>query len=469
MRMSSQICLALIVSVVAATSVVAEERPPNVVIIFTDDQGYGDVGCYGAKGFSTPNLDNLAHQGTRFTNFHVAQAVCSASRIALLTGCYPNRVGFSGALGPGSKIGIHADELTIAEMLKAKGYATAAVGKWHLGSKAPCLPRQNGFDSWYGLPYSNDMWPNHPTAKFPDLPLMENETVLELNSDQTKLTTDYTTHAVNFIDKNHDKPFFLYLAHSMPHVPLFVSDKFKGKTELGLYGDVISEIDWSVGEVLSCLERHKLTDNTIVIYTSDNGPWLSYGNHAGMTAGLKEGKGTSWEGGVRVPCIMRYPNKIPAGRVCDEPLMTIDILPTLAHLTNGELPKHTIDGLNVWPILANEQNAKNPHDGYAIYYNKNDLQAVISGHWKLVLPHRYRTLSGRPGGSDGKPAKYDMTDATLGLYDMQTDATELINVADKNPAVVMQLQSLAEKFRADLGDNLTKRQPTHVRAPGKVE
>ena len=448
---------------------IGAERPPNVVIIFTDDQAYGDVGCFGAKGFTTPNLDRLAEQGTRFTNFHVAQAVCSASRIALLTGCYPNRVGFSGALGPNSKIGIHADEMTIGEMLKARGYASAAVGKWHLGDKPQFLPTNNGFDSWYGLPYSNDMWPNHPTAKFPPLPLMEGGNILELNPDQTKLTTDYTTHAVRFIEQNHDKPFFLYLAHSMPHVPLFVSDKFKGKTERGLFGDVISEIDWSVGQVMETLDKHHLRDNTIVIYTSDNGPWLSYGDHAGSAGGLKEGKGTSWEGGVRVPCIMRWPGHIPHQRTCDEPLMTIDILPTLAHLVGGILPNHTIDGKNIWPLIANEANATNPHDGYVVYYNKNDLQAVISGHWKLILPHTYRTLNDRAGGTDGKPGNYDMTKATLGLYDMSTDKNETTDVSAAHPEIVATLQIITERYRAELGDDLTKRAPTKVRPAGKAE
>jgi arylsulfatase len=255
----------------------------------------------------------------------------------------------------------------------------------------------------------------------------------------------------------------------MPHVPLFVSDKFKGKTELGLYGDVIAEIDWSVGQVMETLDKHNVRDNTIVIFTSDNGPWLSYGDHSGVTAGLKEGKGTSWEGGVRVPCIMRWPNRIPAGRTCDETLMTIDLMPTLAHLTSSSLPNHTIDGLNIWPILSNSNNATNPHEGYVIYYNKNDLQAVISGQWKLVLPHAYRTLNGRPGGSEGKPVNYDMAKATLGLYDLANDKFENTDVSAAHPDIVAKLQLIAERYRAELGDDLTKRAPTKVRPAGKVE
>lgn len=445
----------------------AADTPPNVVLIFTDDQGYGDAGCYGAR-YPTPNYDRLAREGTRFTSFHVAQAVCSASRAALLTGCYPNRIGFSGALGPGSKVGIAASETTIAEMLKARGYATGAVGKWHLGDQAQFLPTQHGFDSWYGLPYSNDMWPQHPTSKFPDLPLMEGERVLGLNPDQTKLTSDYTARAVSFIEANHTKPFFLYLAHSMPHVPLFASAAATGKSGAGLYGDVIGEIDWSVGQVLATLDRLGLANNTLVIVTSDNGPWLSYGDHAGSSGGLREGKGTSFEGGVRIPCLMRWPSKIPAGAVNHTTLMTIDLLPTVARVCGATLPKTRIDGKDVWPQITGEPGATHPHDGYAIYYNRNDLQAVISGTWKLVLPHKFRSLTGKPGNG-GKPAGYSMVDTPLALYDLVTDLAEKTDVSAQYPDQLARLQALAERFRADLGDDLTKRQATGTRAIGRVE
>src|SRR5262245_357851 len=331
--MSRLACLTLAaLALVAPADAGAARRLPNFVIVFTDDQGYGDLGCYGGKHVRTPNIDRMAREGVRFTDFYVAQAVCSASRAALLTGCYPNRIGILGALGPASKHGIGAGEKTIADVLKARGYATAIYGKWHLGHHPPFLPTRHGFDDYFGLPYSNDMWPGHPTAKFPDLPLFEGEKVVAHNPDQTKLTTWYTERAVKFIEKNRERPFFLYVAHNMPHVPLHVSDKFKGKSKRGLYGDVIMEIDWSVGQVLAALKKHGLDEQTLVIFTSDNGPWLAYGEHAGSAGPLREGKGTSWEGGIREPFVARWKGVIPPGTVCNEPAMTIDLLPTIAGL-----------------------------------------------------------------------------------------------------------------------------------------
>jgi len=456
----------------------AEPQPaknPNIVIIFTDDQGYSDVGCFGAKGFPTPHLDRLAKEGRRFTRFYVAQPVCSASRAALLTGCYPNRIGIHGALGPSAKHGLNSSEMTIAELVKQRGYATGMVGKWHLGHLPPFLPTRHGFDEYFGLPYSNDMWPFHPEAKagtYPALPLLEGEKAVKPNvthEDQCQLTTWYTEHAVKFIEKNKDRPFFLYVAHSMPHVPLHVSDKFKGKSQQGLYGDVIMEIDWSVGEILGALKKHNLEENTLVIFTSDNGPWLSYGNHAGMAADLREGKGTCWEGGVREPCIMRWPGKIPAGSVCGEALMTIDIFPTIARLIGAEPPKHKIDGLDVWPLVAGEPNAKNPHQAYCFYYEQNQLQAVLDGRWKLQLPHAYRTLAGQAGGRDGVPAKYQQRRLqTAELYDLQADPSETTDAAGKNPEAVKRLEELAEAAREDLGDSLTQRKGKNVRPAGTV-
>lgn len=454
-------------------SVAARATTPNIVIIFTDDQGYADVGCYGAKGFATPNLDRLAKEGRRFTNFHVAQAVCSASRAALLTGCYPNRIGIHGALGPNARHGLGADEVTLAELLRQRGYATGMVGKWHLGHLPPFLPTRHGFDEWFGLPYSNDMWPFHPEAKpgaYPPLPLFENETIINSNvtaADQCQLTTWYTERAVKFIEKNKNRPFFLYVAHTMPHVPLHVSDKFKGKSERGLYGDVIMELDWSVGEILRALRDNGLDENTLVLFTSDNGPWLAYGDHAGSAEPLREGKGTAWEGGLREPCILRWPGKIPANTVSDAFWMSIDILPTIAHLTGAELPKHKIDGLNVWPLLAGEPNAKNPHDAYWLYYANNELQAVTDGRWKLVFPHTYRTLGGQPGGRDGKPARYQSRKIERPeLYDLDTDRGETTNVAAQHPDIVQRLETLAETARADLGDNLTNRVGSGLRPAG---
>lgn len=446
------------------------ERLPNVVIVFTDDQGYADVGCYGAEGFDTPHLDRMAAEGRRFTNFYVAQAVCSASRAALLTGCYPNRVGIRGALGPGSRIGIHADELLLSEVFKQRDYATAIYGKWHLGHHKPFLPTNNGFDEYFGLPYSNDMWPHHPTADFPPLPLIEGDETKKIVDwdDMHQLTTWYAEHAVSFIERNRDRPFFLYLAHNMPHVPLGVSDKFQGKSQQGMYGDVIEEIDWSVGQVLDALERTGNEENTLVIFTCDNGPWLSYGNHAGSAKPLREGKGTTFEGGVREPCIMRWPGKIPPGTVCDELSATIDILPTMAYLIGVDLPTdRVIDGKNIWPLMAGETAAKTPHDVY-YYYWGNELQAIRSGNWKLHFPHRYRSmeLGGTPG-KDGQPGQYVQREIGLALFDLDRDIGERNNVADEHPEVVERLKALADEARADLGDSANGEKGDNVRQPGR--
>jgi arylsulfatase A len=461
-------CLAAAVTArAAAAEPKTQHRPPNFVIVLADDQGYGDVGCYGAKGFQTPNLDRMAAEGIRFTNFYVAQAVCSASRAALLTGCYPNRIGILSALNPKAKNGISAGERTIAELLKTRGYATAIYGKWHLGHHPPFLPTRHGFDEYFGLPYSNDMWPKHPTGKFPDLPLMEGEKVIAYNPDQTKLTTWYTEHAVSFIERNKNRPFFLYVPHTMPHVPLHVSDKFKGKSARGLYGDVIMEIDWSVGQILTALKQNGIDEETLVIYSSDNGPWLSYGDHAGSAGPLREGKATTWEGGVREPCIMRWPGKIPPGSVCREPAMTIDILPTLAKLAGAPLPENKIDGLDIWALIAAQPGAKSPHEALYFYWGK-ELQAVRSGKWKLHFRHIYPSLGGKPGGRSGKPAIYVQGKTDLALYDLENDVGETTNVADQHPEVVARLQALADKAREDLGDSATKQQGKGVRPAGTL-
>jgi arylsulfatase A-like enzyme len=443
------------------------DTPPNVVVVYADDLGYGDLGCFGAKEWSTPHLDRMAKEGRRFTDFYVAQAVCSASRAALLTGCYPNRVGILGALGPGSPTGISDKEKTIAGVLKPKGYATAIYGKWHLGHHTRFLPTRHGFDDYFGLPYSNDMWPKHPgpKANYPPLPLLERDTVVEKNfQDQAKLTTWYTERAVKFIESNRDKPFFLYVPHSMPHVPLFVSDRHKGKSPQGLYGDVIQEIDWSVGQILDALKRHRLDEKTLVIFTSDNGPWLSYGNHAGGAGQLREGKGTTWEGGVRVPCVMRWPGRIPAGTVCREPAMTIDLLPTIAALAGAKLPELPIDGKDIRGLI--EGDGKSPHEAYFFWWNR-ELQAVRSGRWKLHFPHEYRSLAG-PGGRDGKPGKYVTKKTPLALFDLEADPGETTEVAAKHPEVVSRLKKLADAAREELGDSATKTAGKGVRSPGKV-
>lgn len=466
------LALSLASPTTGSAGAVGKARSPNVVIIFCDDMAYADLGVYGAKGWTTPNLDRLASQGVRFTRFYAAQPVCSASRAALLTGCYPNRVGIAGALGPRSKVALSHDEVTLAGLAKQRGYATAMFGKWHLGDQTQFLPTHHGFDEYFGLPYSNDMWPKHPEAKpgtYPPLPLIEGDQVVQTMPDQTQLTTWYTERAVRFIERNKERPFLLYVAHSMPHVPLHVSEKFRGKSRQGLYGDVIMEIDWSVGEILRALKQHRLDKQTLVLFTSDNGPWLSYGNHAGYAGPLREGKGTCWEGGVREPFLARWPGKIPRGSVCHEPAMTIDIFPTLARLIGADLPSHKIDGLDIWPLLSGKPKAKNPHEAYYFYYENGQLQAVMSGRWKLLLPHAYRTLKGQPPGRDGTPTKYIYQKIERPeLYDLEADIGETMDLAAAHPDIVKRLEGLAEASREDLGDSLTKRVGRGIREPGRV-
>ena len=438
------------------------ERPPNIVLVFADDLGYADLGCFGSTKIHTPNIDSIARDGIRLTNFHVPQAVCSASRTALLTGCYPNRVGILGALGPNSKNGIKDSENLLSEYLKKLGYSTAIFGKWHLGDSAQYSPIRHGFDTYFGLPYSNDMWPNHPTAKnFPPLPLRHDDKVLELNPDQSKLTGWYTERGVKFIEANKDKPFFLYMPHSMPHVPIYASEKFKGKSSHGLYGDVIEEIDSSVGTILETLKKHSLDKNTLVIFTSDNGPWLSYGNHGGSRGVLREGKGTEFEGGVRVPFVARWPGKIPAASISNEPTMTIDLLPTLVAYAGGvvlEEPK--IDGKNISAVLEARPGAKSPQEAYYFYWG-DALHAVTSEKWKLHFPHPYLHII--EGGKDGKPGKGETRKMELSLFDLDSDISESKNVADQNPEVVKKLQMLGDKIREELGDSLTGKKGSQLR------
>lgn len=445
----------------------SQNKLPNIVIIYIDDMGYADIEPFGGK-IPTPNLNRMAKEGMKFTDFYVTQAVCSASRAGLLTGCYNNRIGILGALGPKSRHGIHENEMTIAELCKQKNYATACYGKWHLGHHKKFLPMQQGFDDYFGLPYSNDMWPHHPGVRhlpmkerikrWPHLPLIDKNEVINKQvspKDQEHLTTQYTERAVQFIEKNKDKPFFVYLPHSMVHVPLYVSDKFKGKSEHGLFGDVVMEVDWSVGEILKVLDKHKLSDNTLVIFASDNGPWLNYGNHAGSALPLREGKGTMWDGGCRSPTLMRWPAKIPASSVCKEPTMTIDILPTISEMIGGTLPKHKIDGKSILPLMTAKSGATSPQEVYYFYYGK-ELQALRSGKWKLHFPHRYRSVKGQKLGKDGIPGRYIQLKTGLELYNLENDISERNNVAQKHPEVVQKLKKLAQKMRKDLGDKNIK-------------
>ncbi|MCA9238872.1 MAG: sulfatase [Planctomycetales bacterium] len=479
----SKRALALLLTLLPLPAAAVEEQPPNFVVIFIDDMGYADIGPFGAKSYPTPNLDRMAHEGMVLTDFHAATAVCSASRAALLTGCYPERVSIRGALGPRSPQGLNPDEVTIAEICKAKGYATACFGKWHLGDRPDFLPTRQGFDTWYGLPYSNDMWPLHPDLiklpedaierkrRYPKLPLYEDEQVVNAEvtaEDQAQLTTQYTERAVQFIQQHAGQPFFLYLPHSMVHVPIFVSDKFQGKSGAGLFGDVVMEVDWSVGQVLAALKEAGVEDNTLVVFTSDNGPWLSYGDHAGSAGPLREGKGTMFEGGYREPCIVRWPGKVPAGAKCDELATTMDLLPTFCRLMDTRPPRdRRIDGRDIWPLLSGEPHARSPYDAFYCYYD-GELQAVRDRQWKLHLPHQYRTLAGHPGGTGGMPAAYSQAMIGQELFDLKADPGETHNVAAEHPEVVERLLKLAEAARADLGDRRTKSKGAGVRPPGRI-
>ena len=445
----------------------AASRPPNVVLIFTDDLGYADIEAFGGRT-PTPHLNRLAREGIRFTDFQVAQAVCSASRAALLTGCLPNRIGITGALGPNAKTGLHPDEVTLAEVMQPRGYATGMFGKWHLGDDWALLPRRQGFGEYAGLACSNDMWPLHPTAgrNYPPLLFFVNDGVVQPTPSQDRFTGLYAERAVRFIGANRNRPFFLYVAHTMPHVPLGVSDAWRGRTGLGLYADVIAEIDASVGAILDALDEHGLARDTLVIFTSDNGPWLSYGDHAGSAGHLREGKGTTFEGGTRVPFVARWPRRIPAGARCDELAGTIDVLPTVAALTGAPPPPRRLDGKDISRLLLGRRGAKSPHDRW-YYYWSGELQAVRRGPWKLHLPHDYRT-PGEPAGAEGRPGPYLTRRIGLSLFNLARDPGETTDVAAAHPEIVAELERLAREARADLGDTLTGRTGAHLRPPGRV-
>ena len=455
--------------------------PPNIVIIFIDDMGYADIEPFGGA-IKTPNLNAMASRGMRCTDFQVSAAVCSASRAALLTGCYHPRVGINGALMPNSTKGINSDETTIAEMLKSKGYSTACFGKWHLGHQEQFMPTKHGFDEYFGLPYSNDMWTRNPVkwkgkhanghVGWTTLPLIEGTKVLIEDvtpEDQAQLTTQYTEHAVDFIDRNSasKKPFFLYVPHSMVHVPLYVSEKFKGKSDQGLYGDVVMEVDWSVGQITEALERNGVMDNTLVVFTSDNGPWLNYGNHAGSAGPLREGKQTMFEGGCRVPTIMQWPQTIPAGSTCDQLISSIDLLPTIAAMTGADLPEKKIDGLSILSVLKDPQ-SPSPRESFCHYFYTGELHAVRDARWKLHFPHRYGSLDGKPGGQDGASVRYVGKKTGKELYDLKNDVGETTNVIADHTEIVERLDRLADSMRSQLGDALQKKKGPEIRPAGRI-
>jgi arylsulfatase A-like enzyme len=442
----------------AGLSCVSSKRPgevaargPNVVIILADDQGYQDLGCFGSPDIKTPRIDRMAAEGMKFTDFHVAGPVCTPSRSALLTGSYPARIGLAkGVLFPKAKTGLNPQEITIAELLQGRGYATCCIGKWHLGDDPKFHPNRQGFDYFYGLPYSNDMSINPEMKLAKDVvlregmtaarikaekpknnvvPLLRQDEVIEYPADQRTLTERYTAEAIRFITANQDRPFFVYLPHSMPHVPLHVSERFAGKSRRGLYGDVIETIDWSAGQILDTLQQLGLDENTLVIYTSDNGPWLEKKENGGSALPLRDGKGTVYEGGMRVPCVMRWPGRIPAGKTCTELATAMDLLPTIAGLAGAGAPAdRVIDGKNILPLMT-RAGAKTPHEAFYYHNSNGELTAVRAGRWKLIMRKEPE------------------------LYDLKDDVSEKHNLASANPKTVERLKGLAEKHRQDLAKN----------------
>ncbi|MBC8128476.1 MAG: sulfatase-like hydrolase/transferase, partial [Gloeobacteraceae cyanobacterium ES-bin-144] len=344
-------------------------------------------------------------------------------------------------------------------------------GKWHLGDHEKFLPLNQGFDEFFGIPYSNDMWPLHPTTKeFPPLPLISgNEWLRDVSeADQRMMTKTLTEKSIDFINRNREQPFFLLLTHTQPHVPLYVSESFNGKTKAGLYADVIAELDWSVGEILNTIQAKGLDRNTLIIFTSDNGPWLAYGTHAGSAKPFREGKRTAWEGGTRVPCIMRWPDKIPAGTTCATPAMHIDILPTLASLIGASLPDRVIDGKNIWPLLSGENGAASPHLSYWFYNDKNEFHAIVSGKWKLILPHTYQAVPTDKRGDHGMPVPSISKTTGLALYDLQNDPSESTDISASQPEKLAEMMQYAEAARSELGDSLTQRTGKGTRKPGSL-
>jgi len=447
---------------------------PNIILIFADDMGYGDLGCFGENRWKTPHLDSIAANGIRFTDFHSSQPVCSASRASLLTGCYANRIGIHGALFPASTNGIHENEILIPELLRPMGYRTCAVGKWHLGHHEKFLPMQHGFDDYLGLPYSNDMWPHGGVVKkgtFPPLPLIRGNKIIDDDvdaDDQATLTERYTDFAIEFIESAKEGPFFLYYAHTFPHVPLYASKAHAGRSTAGVYGDVIEEFDDAVGRLLKTLNAHGLTENTLVIFTSDNGPWLTYGNHAGTAGPLREGKGTVYEGGIRVPMVAQWPARIPKGSIQDETSMTIDLFPTIARIVGAPLPTHPIDGLDITDLLTAQPGAKCPHEVFYHYYRTGELQAVRSGPWKMILPHDVLCIDPNSIGGNGKPGKsIPRKIVSPELYRLDYDLGETKDLASLSPEVMKRLSAYCDNARADLGDALHKVEGKGVRPAGQ--
>lgn len=429
---------------------------PNIILINCDDLGYGDLGCYGSKVNKTPYLDKMATEGVRFTDYHVMSPVCSASRAALMTGCYPERVGFPGVLFPGDPIGLNPDEITIADVLKGQGYSTKIVGKWHCGDQPEFLPTNHGFDEYYGLPYSNDMGiqgkPENRHKRVP-LPLMRDDEVIQQQPDQRGLTERYMEQCVRFIRDNKQGPFFLYLAHMYVHVPLFVPTRFLNQSDNGGYGGAVECIDWVAGVIFDELKRLGLDEDTLVVFTSDNGSRAR--DEGGSNAPLRGHKGQTWEGGQRVAMMARWPGNIPAGTVCDELVTSMDFMPTLSRLAGATEPQdRTIDGKDIWPLLMGTEDAVSPHEVF-YYYARKNLAAIRKGKWKLHF------IEGSAFGSDAEPNPQ--------LFNLDIDVGEQNNVYADYPDVVRELEALAEVARTELGDALTGQEGRGCRPVGRVD
>ena len=431
-------------------------KQPNIVILLADDLGYSDLALYADTGLTAPNLERMARGGMQFTDFYMAAASCSPSRAALLTGKYPQRVGIPGVLMPQSQNGLPPEAVTIAEMLRNEGYATACFGKWHLGHLEPNLPHHHGFDEYFGIPYSNDMTPDstmnpNPYARrHPPLPLVDGATTVETEPDQRFLTQRYTERAVSFIERNANRPFFLFVPYAAPHMPLFVTEAFEGASGRGLYSDVLLEIDWSVGQILDALARQGIDGSTLVIFTSDNGPWLVKGAGSGAALPLREGKGTTFEGGHRVPLLAYWPGVIPEGRVNREMATAMDLMPTigaLAGISPGTLPW---DGHDISALLRGVPNAATPYEAF-FFVQGRQVQAVRAGHWKLHVPHRYRSIHGAFLSTATHPGSYVRDSVELALFDLATDVGERHNVIQDHPEVAQHLSALIDSARVELG------------------
>lgn len=431
---------------------------PNIVLINCDDLGYGDLSCYGSSVNRTPNIDRLAGQGVRFTDFYMASPVCSPSRGAMMTGCYPPRISFgdfngSWVLFPGNDCGLSTDEITIARLLKDRGYATKLVGKWHCGDQKEFLPTRHGFDSYYGLPYSNDMGRQRGRNRETPLPLVRDEEVIQQQPDQANLIERYTEESVRFLRDNREEPFFLYLAHMQVHLPLYAPQRFLDRSQNGRFGACVEAVDWSTAVIMNELQRLDLEDNTIVIFTSDNG---ARGDNGSSNAPLRGKKGTTWEGGQRVPCIIRWPGQIQAGQTRNDIMSSIDFYPTLANLAGAEVPKdRIIDGLDFSEMLLGRAEA-GPRDTF-FYYLSNSLNAVRRGTWKLHV------------NQGGRPWQNEKDQSLRDLYDLQADPGETTNLYDQHPEIVEQLQGLLDACREDMGDAVTETKGKNVREKGWVQ